>query len=87
MKQLSWFKQVFVLLISPILIIMSSIPVLLQAPDKNTISMKNITGKPYSGRKTAGFDYSIDLEKMKAYCKKNQCTINDYTSSVFGCAL
>ena len=87
MKPLSWFKHMFVLLISPILIIMTSIPVLTQPPDKNTTSMKNITGQPYSGRKTAGFDYSLDLDKMKAYCKKKQCTINDYTSSVLGCAL
>jgi len=70
------------MLISPILILGAIIPSLAQPMDRNSI-----TGKAYSGKKTAGFDYGLDLEKMKAYCKKNACTINDYTASVFSCAL
>jgi hypothetical protein len=52
-------------LISPLLILGAIIPPLAQPTDVNSI-----TGNEYSGKKTAGFDYSLDLAKMKAYCKK-----------------
>lgn len=70
-------------MISPILVLGAILPTLAQPVDRNSINR----GKAYSGKKTAGFDYSLDLDKMKAFCKKNQCTINDYTSSVLSCAL
>lgn len=82
MKPLSSLKSAFVFLISPLLILGAIIPPLAQPIDRNSI-----TGKTYSGKKTAGFDYGLDLAKMKAYCKKQECTINDYTASVLSCAL
>jgi hypothetical protein len=82
MKPLSSLKSFFVHLISPILILGAIVPTLLNPKDVNSIC-----GKPCSGKKTAGFDYGLNLAKMKAYCKKKECTINDYTASVLSCAL
>lgn len=82
MKPLSPMLDFFVQLIGPLLILKTMVPTMMSAPDVNTIC-----GKPMSGKKTAGFDYSLDLAKMKAYCKKKECTINDYTTSILSCAL
>lgn len=44
-------------------------------------------GKSMSGVKTGGFNYDINVDQMKKYCKSKGCTVNDHTSSVLSCAL
>merc|ERR1712127_729757 len=83
MKPLGFCKQLFVFIISPILILSVILPTMIQKVDYNAMNR----GTTMSGEKTGGFSYDLSLEQIKKYCKTQRCTINDYASSVLSCAL
>lgn len=83
MRPIGFCKQLFVALISPLLMLSVILPTLIQKVDHNAMN----TGKPMSGVKTGGFSYDLDLEGIKKFCKAKSCTVNDYASSVLSCAL
>ena len=37
---------------------------------------------PLTGRKQAAFSKDIDMPAIKAWCKKNSCTVNDYSCAI-----
>jgi NRPS condensation-like uncharacterized protein len=39
-------------------------------------------GLPISGKKAGAFTLDFDLPKIKTFCKKNECTINDYMMTI-----
>lgn len=83
MKPVGFFKNFFIHLISPFLVLQCMIETSLQPEDVNAIN----NGQNLSGIKTGGFSYDLDLSAIKAYCKSVGCTINDYTSSLLSVAL
>ena len=83
MKPLGLFKQIFVFIISPLLILSVVLPTMIQKPDYSSINH----GGQFSGVKTGGASNDIDVNLVKKYCKEKKCTINDYASSVLSCAL
>lgn len=84
MPKIGFFRQLFILLVSPILVLQATIPTLLWKVDTNVM---NCVRKGFSGTKTGGWSYNLNLKGMKAYCKQNACTINDYTTSVLSTSL
>ena len=40
-----------------------------------------------TGKRTAGFSQNLNLDEMKTFCKKNSCSINDYTAALIGVSL
>lgn len=83
MKPLGLCKQLFVFLISPLLMLGAVLPTMIQKVDYNAMSC----GKQMSGVKTGGFSYEINIDEMKKYCKAKSCTVNDHASSVLSCAM
>ena len=77
-RPLSWAKSVFIAVISPLLVLFYGLKLLVIWQPKNTI--KRYT--PITGKKNGAFSSDIDLATMKLWCKKNNCTINDYTTAI-----
>lgn len=40
-----------------------------------------------SGEKTCGLSTELPLADIKAFCKRNKCTVNDYCSALLGSSL
>jgi hypothetical protein len=44
-------------------------------------------GLPISGKKSGAFTLDFDLPKIKAFCKKNECSFNDYMLTIVNLAI
>jgi len=52
--------------------------------DSNALKKDNT---PLSGKKTFGYNFDLNLQGMKDYCKAKNCTINDYCSALLSVSL
>lgn len=84
MRPLSFCKQIFVYLVSPLLILQTLPSVAMMKRDSNALKKDN---EPLSGRKTLGYALDLNFSQVKIYCKENKVTINDYCSSLLSTSL
>jgi hypothetical protein len=83
MKPISFVKQLFLTIISPFLVLWFMLS--MQFMSKEVNSFKK--GHPISGKKAFGVVMDLQLTKMKTYCKKVGCTINDYCASLLAISM
>lgn len=83
MKAIPFLKRFFIGLISPLLVIWTLLSIQLLPSENNALNRD----EPITGKKTFGYLPDLDLARMKAYCKNNGCTINDYCAAMFSWSL
>jgi NRPS condensation-like uncharacterized protein len=83
MKPIPFYKRFLIFLISPILCIYTFMVFQMMSVERNAL----LKDEPISGKKTYGYVRDLDVAKMKAYCKNNRCTINDYCAAIFSWTL
>jgi hypothetical protein len=83
LKQLSFAKRVIVFLLSPYLIIKANNDLAKKRDNINSIK-KDV---PLSGKKRGAFSEDFDLTQIKSFCKREQCSTNDYFGALLGASL
>lgn len=82
LKKYNCFVWLLVYLFSPLLLLWINIVIMLLPDEKN-----NLKTMPISGKKKMGYIYDMNLPEIKAYCKRNMCTVNDYCAALISVSL
>lgn len=78
LKPLSFLKKMMIKILLPYYFIKSNLFFALSPPDLNCIKKQ----LPVANKRNGAYSSDIDLKKVKAFCKANKCTVNDYTTAV-----
>lgn len=83
MKPIPLIKRFGIFLISPFLILYTFMVLQCMSKERNSL----LKDEDISGKKTFGMVPDLGVAKMKAFCKNNKCTINDYCAAIFSWTL
>lgn len=78
LKPLPLSKKILIWIFMPYLFLKNGLSIVFTCRNFNSIKRN----EKMTGKKNGAFTTDLDLAEMKAYCKQQNCTINDYTTAV-----
>jgi hypothetical protein len=80
-----WIYEIFLTLMFPFLVIkgLVGVPRFGQARANNIHAFKH-DKTLVKGIKSGAFSMDLDISLIKIFCKKQQCTVNEYIAATFG---